>query len=140
MVAGLALMGVELMAVDAAFYLMFLGAAAVLVGFIELGGADLPAWGQWLAYAVLAVASLVLFRQRLYDRLCGNKQGYDNASVGALVLVDNELAVGGEARVRHRGTEWTARNAGSCAIAAGASARVMQMDGSVLEIEAAAPA
>ena len=59
LVVGLVLMVLELAAVDAAFYLVFLGAAAVLVGVAESAGAGLPLWGQWLMYGVLAVASHV---------------------------------------------------------------------------------
>ena len=66
---GIVLMGVELTAVDAAFYLIFVGAAAVCVGIIGLAGVDLPVWGPvgW-RFAVLAVASMVLFRGKLYDK------------------------------------------------------------------------
>lgn len=140
LIGGLVLMGVEITAVDAAFFLMFLGAAAVLVGLVELGGAGLPAWGQWLLYAVLAISSLVLFRKRLYDKLRGGLPGYESVAAGGLVDVAEDLAVGGEARVRYRGTAWTARNLGPDAIAAGAKARVVRAEGTVLEIKGLAPA
>lgn len=139
LIGGLALMGVELTAVDAAFYLMFLGAAAVLVGLLELSGIGLPAWGQWLVYAVLAVASLVLFRKRLYDRLRGHAPGYQSVAGGSLVDVAEDLAVGAETRVRYRGTQWTARNLGPGALPAGAKARVVRAEGAILEIEDPAP-
>ena len=139
LIGGLALMGVELTAVDAAFYLMFLGASAVLVGLLELGGVGLPAWGQWLVYAILAVTSLVLFRKRLYSSLRGGLPGYESVAAGGLVHVAEDLAVGGETRVRYRGTEWTARNLGPGAIAADASARVVRAEGTVLEIKGLAP-
>ena len=140
LIGGLALMGVELTAVDAAFFLMFLGASAVLVGLLELGGAGLPAWGQWLVYAVLSVTSLVLFRKRLYSRLRGHLPGYQSVAAGGLVDVAEDLAVGAETRVRYRGTQWAARNLGPGALAAGARARVVRADGAVLEIEGLPPA
>ena len=68
---GIILMGVELTAVDAAFYLIFVGAAAVCVGLVGLAGVDLPVWGQLLGFAILAVAFMVMFRGRLYDRIRG---------------------------------------------------------------------
>ena len=140
LIGGLALMGVELTAVDAAFYLMFLGAAAVLVGLLELSGVGLPAWGQWLVYVVLAITSLVLFRKRLYGRLRGHAPGYQSVAGGGLVDVVEDLAVGAETRVHYRGTQWTARNLGPGALAAGARARVVRAEGTVLEIEGLAPA
>ena len=41
-ILGVALLGVELLAVDAQFYLVFAGLAAVLVGLLGLVGVDLP--------------------------------------------------------------------------------------------------
>ena len=43
-------MGVELAVVDAAFYLIFVGAAAVCVGIIGLAGFALPESGQLLVF------------------------------------------------------------------------------------------
>ena len=139
LIGGLVLMGVELTAVDAAFFLMFLGASAVLVGILELSGAGLPFWGQWLAYAVLAVTSLALFRKRLYNKVRGRAPGYQSVTAGGLVEVAEKLAVGGETRVRYRGTQWTARNLGPSAITAGASAQVVRAEGTVLEIKGLPP-
>ena len=87
LVVGGVLLALELTFIDAAFYLAFLGAAAVLVGIIEVGGAELPLWGQWLLYAVLAVVTMVLFRKRLYDKMRGELPGYDATPVGAEVTV-----------------------------------------------------
>ena len=54
---GILLLGAELVGVDAAFYLMFVGAAAICIGILGLGGMDLPIWGQYLAFAALAITS-----------------------------------------------------------------------------------
>ena len=57
MVLGALLLGVELFAVDAQFYLVFLGVSAALVGLAALMGIELPEWGQWALFATLALIS-----------------------------------------------------------------------------------
>ncbi len=133
--AGIVLMGLELAAVDAAFYLVFLGAAAILVGIAVFGDPGLPIWGQWALYAVLAVASMVFFRRKLYDRLRGGAQGFDNSTVGEIVEVAEEVPAGGRTRVAMRGTQWTATNVGTMAMDAGAQARVVAVSGATVDIE-----
>ena len=135
---GIVLVGIELVGADLAFYLVFVGAAAMVVGIVEAAGAELPATGQWLGFAAVAIASMVLFRERLYNRL--RAPGFDNAVAGAAgrVSVDEAVAAGGSTRVRLRGTEWDAANVGATAIAAGATARVVAVEGNVLQIVAEA--
>ena len=135
-IVGGILAGVELTAVDAAFYLVFLGVAAVLVGVFELAGADLPASGQWLLFAALAVGSMVLFRKKLYTRLRGNLPGFDNSAVGSVVAVAESVPLGGETRVTLRGSQWSAKNVGPVPIAAGDQARVVEARGTMLDIAA----
>lgn len=135
LIAGVVLMVLELAAVDAAFFLVFLGAAAVLVGIVVLGDPGFPIWGQWVLYGVLAVASMVFFRRKLYDRLRGGAQGFDNSTVGEVVVVAQDVPVGGRTRVDMRGSRWTANNVGIEAIDAGAQARVVAVSGATVDIE-----
>lgn len=133
---GVVLVGIEVAMVDLAFYLVLLGAAAIGVGIFEAAGADLPAWGQWLLYAVLAVAGMFLLRERLHQRLRGSARGFDNSASGTIVDVDEEVAPGLETRVALRGTRWTATNVGTSTIAAGAKARIVASEGTALHIVA----
>ena len=133
--AGILLMVIELAAVDAAFYLVFLGAAAVLVGIAVVGDPGLPIWGQWALYGVLAVASMVFFRRKLYDRLRGGVQGFDNSTVGEIVEVAEDVPPGGRTRVAMRGSQWTATNVGAVAIDAGAQARIVAVSGATVDVE-----
>ena len=136
LIAGIVLMVLELSAIDAAFYLVFLGAAAVLVGVAVLGDPTLPVWVQWLLYGVLAVASMVFFRRKLYDRLRGGAQGFDNSTVGEVVEVGEDVPAGGRTRVAMRGSEWTANNVGTVAIDAGTQARIVGLSGAAVNIVA----
>ena len=128
------LMALELTALDAAFYLMFIGAAAVLVGIVEASGAALPAWGQWLLFAFLGLASMLLFRKQLYDRLRGSAVGFDSSPAGELLEVAEDIAPGARTRVVLRGTKWDAMNVGAASIEAGKPARVVKMRGTKLDI------
>ncbi len=135
LIIGIVLAGAELLT-DAAFYLAFAGVAAICVGLLGLAGVGLPAWAQWVAFSILAIASMVLFRQKCYDRLRGGGGGaeFRHAAVGAAVVVDEDVASGGRTRVRLQGTEWTAVNVGPDAMPRGTGAVVVDTDGVALEI------
>ena len=138
LIAGILLIGLELTVADLAFYLVFIGAAAVVVGVLEAGGAGLPAAGQWLLFAVLAFASMLLFREKLYKRL-RTVPGFDNAAAGpaGTVAVGEDVPPGASTRVSLRGTEWDARNVGATPIEAGEQAQVVKTEGAVLQIVSA---
>ncbi|MXY25902.1 MAG: hypothetical protein F4Y45_15465 [Acidobacteria bacterium] len=138
LIVGIVLIGGELMT-DAAFYLVFAGAAAVVVGLLGLAGLALPVWAQWVAFSVLAIGLMVLFRRKLYDRLRGGLPELQHPAVGAVVVVTEEVAPGGRTRVRLQGTDWNAVNSGATSIAAGADARVVEADGVELRIAAHTP-
>lgn len=133
LIVGIVLAGAELLS-DAAFYLAFAGAAAIGVGLLGLAGVDLPVWAQWVVFSAAAVASMVLFRRKLYDRLHGGLPPMRHAAVGAAVAVGEDVPPGGHTRVRLQGTDWTAVNVGPAPIPAGADARVVEIDGVELRI------
>ncbi len=54
-IIGVVLLCAELFAIDAQFYLVFIGIGAVIVGLGQLLGLDLPMWGQWLLFAALSI-------------------------------------------------------------------------------------
>ena len=135
MIIGALLLGAELMGVDAAFYLVFIGFAALLVGLAELAGAGLEVWVQWIVFAALAAVSMVLFRKKLYAKLRGDGVGYQTGPAGEIVTVDNALEPGQSGRLSYRGTDWTIVNAGGASIGAGEQARIVAVDGLKLKLE-----
>lgn len=136
MVLGAVLLGAELFAIDAQFYLVFLGISAALVGLASLVGIVMPEWAEWLAFAVLALISFFTFRKSLYEKLHGGLTGYRDSLSGETLKIDQDLAAGAEARVEYRGTKWTARNVGDVAIASGARAVVVKAEGLTLHVQA----
>ena len=131
-IAGIVLMVVELAAVDAAFYLVFLGIAAVIVGIVVLGDPTLAIGIQWILYGVLALASMLFFRRKLYERMRG--RGFDNSSVGEIVELAEEVPAGGSTRVEMRGSQWTATNVGNTPMGAGVKARIVAVRGAGIDI------
>ncbi len=136
MILGAILLGAEMFAIDAQFYLVFLGVSAILVGVATLLGVEMALWMQWAVFGVLSLIFMFSFRRRLYEKIRGNVEGFRDSLAGVSVAVDNDLVPGGETRLEYRGTKWTARNVGSAVIAAGTRARVVRAEGLTLHIEA----
>ncbi len=133
-VVGAMLFISELAFIDAQFYLVFVGTAALLVGLLSLGGIAMPEWLQWLVFAGLSVASMVLFRRQLYDLTRRHNQHIDIGPTGEYVVVPIELAPGATCRVEFRGSTWTAQNTGDQAIVPESQARIVNVDGLTLQI------
>ena len=136
MITGAALLGSELLLVDAEFYLVFLGLSALLVGVFGLAGPELPVWGQWLAFGGLSLVAMVGFRRRLYAKLRPPVQGFENPLTGETGVASEMLAPGARGNVEVRGARWTARNVGESAIAPGSAVRVQAVDSLELQVVA----
>lgn len=133
---GLLLLAAELFFIEADFFLVFLGVAAVLTGVLGWAVPELPAWGQFVAFAVLALVSMVLFRKRVYRLLRRQVADLPNDMLREPLELPAGLPVNGSCRVELRGSTWNARNVGAVPIAPGGKARVVAVDGITLNIEA----
>ncbi len=136
MIIGAVLLGAELFAVDAQFYLVFLGISAALVGLASLFGVVMPDWVQWTVFAALSLVSFFTFRKSLYEKIRGGAVGFRESISGDSVNIPDDLAPGSDARIEYRGTRWTARNVGGQTISGGSRARVVKVDGLTLHVEA----
>lgn len=136
MILGAVLLCAELFAVDAQFYLVFLGVSAALVGLASLIGIPMPEWGQWLAFAIVSLFFFFTFRKTLYTKLRGGGEQYDSSPRGKSVRIIDELAPGADGRTEYRGSKWNVVNVGSAPIAAGTRARVVEVDGLTLHVSA----
>jgi inner membrane protein len=131
---GAILLGSELTFVNAQFYLVFVGASALVVGVLALTGAATADWLQWLIFAVLAVTSLLTFRGRVYERMRRTLPVMRSGPAGEIVTLPLELPPGETCRLEYRGSSWSAINAGESVIAAGTRARVERVDGLTLVV------
>lgn len=134
-ILGAALLGAEMFVIDAQFYLVFFGFAALIVGALGLAGIDLAIWAQWLLMGVLAVLLLLAFRRRLHERVRrveGTVQ--DRVAAGDRLRMSIPLAPGESGKVEFRGTSWSAINEGARAIEVGEQAEILGMDGLTLRL------
>ena len=136
MVLGAVLLCAELFAIDAQFYLVFLGVAAALVGLASLVGIPMPEWGQWLAFAIVSLFFFFTFRKTLYLKLKGGGEEYKATLHGQSVKIQDDLEPGKDGRTEYRGSKWTVVNVGSEPIAAGTRAKVVEVDGLTLHVSA----
>jgi membrane protein implicated in regulation of membrane protease activity len=131
---GAILLVSELAFVDAQFYLVFVGASALVVGFLDLSGLLPAVWLQWLLFAVLAIFSMVAFRRRIYARMRRKLPAMKQGPAGETVVLPAELKPGETCRLEYRGSSWNAVNGGKTAIAAGQRAHIDRVDGLTLVV------
>ena len=92
---GAILLGSELAFVDAQFYLVFVGGAAFVVGFVELTGLSLAVWLQWLLFAFLAGFGMLAFRRRIYEYM---RRNLPASTLAAATMVVSSVAFVNAAR------------------------------------------
>jgi membrane protein implicated in regulation of membrane protease activity len=132
-ILGTLLLGAELFAVDAQFYLIFIGAGAIVVGLVGMLGIDLPVWLQWLLFAGLSIAAMLTIRKQLYSSL-KRPLAHVDGDVHQLVRIPEELEPGKSTRVEYRGSGWTALNVGKNPIPAGHEVKIEAVDGLTLRV------
>jgi inner membrane protein len=131
---GAILLGTELMFIDAQFYLVFVGGAALLVGFLEIAGIVDAVWLQWLIFALLAATSMLTFRRRVYERMRRNLPIMRHGPAGQSVTLPQSLVPGESCRLEFNGSSWSAVNGGKVPIAAGSKAHIERVDGLTLVV------
>ena len=133
-ILGALLLGSELLIVDAGFYLVFIGIAAAITGLIELAGAGLEPWVQWILFSVISLALMVLFRKKLYAKLRGSGVGYEAGPAGEIVTLEQVLEPGDKGRLAFRGTEWTVINESDESFKAGQHVQIRGVEGLTLRL------
>jgi membrane protein implicated in regulation of membrane protease activity len=131
---GTLLLAGELFVVEADFYLVFLGFSAVVVGGLALLGLGGPVWSQWLIFAVVALASTIFFRRRVYQRLRPPGGAVSDSVLGEWVVARDAIAPGALGQAELRGAVWSTRNTGGAVIPPGGRARVVRVEGLVLDV------
>src|SRR5262245_31363881 len=116
------------------FYIIFLGAAAVVVGLLSLMIFQGPDWLQWVLFATFSIASIAFFRKRLLKRLEIPRRPDLDTIVGKIAMVIEPIACGSVGRVELSGTAWSARNLGQHPLSSGQSVTVEQLDGLILGV------
>jgi membrane protein implicated in regulation of membrane protease activity len=136
-IAGAILLGAELIFVNAQFYLVFIGSAAIVVGILTALAPALLPWGQWALFAVLAIVSMLTFRSRVYRRLYRGAPPVHTGPVGTVITLQVPLAPGESCQAEHAGTFWTVRNDSSSPMPSGSRARIASVHGLTLLVRPA---
>ena len=137
-VLGALLLGTE-MIIDAEFYLVFLGVAAVSVGLFNVAIYDVSVLADWLSFSALAAGSIVLFRSKLYLKIRGNLPNRNEGVIGEFATAIETIAPGALGKVDLRGTSWNARNSGPAEIPAESRIQVVAMNGVTLDVTSETP-
>jgi membrane protein implicated in regulation of membrane protease activity len=114
-------------------FALFFGVGAIVVA--PLAALGVPEVGQWLAFIVFSVASLLGLRRRLTVALSRHPPAPAEL-VGETGVVVAEVPVKGEGRVELRGVPWSARTAGGVALPVGRRCRVERVEGLTLWLRA----
>jgi membrane protein implicated in regulation of membrane protease activity len=136
MIGGVILLGAELAFVDAQFYLVFVGTAAIIVG-IVVTFVQLDQWVQWALFALLTIGAMVFFRGRIYRRLRGHLPVVRMGPSGDVLTLPVALAPGESCRTEHCGSFWTVRNDSEVPIPSGANVRIARVQGLTLLVHPA---
>jgi membrane protein implicated in regulation of membrane protease activity len=131
-ICGAILFAAELGLVNAQFYLVFVGSAAIIVGLITALRPGLAVWAQWASFALLALLSMVTFRSRLYRWMRGHPPAVASGPAGGVLTLPTALDPGQTCQAEHGGTFWTVRNDGHAVLPAGTRARIARVDGLTL--------
>jgi len=133
---GLGLLVLEML-VPGTFFL-WLAVAAGIVGLLILLAPDIGWQTQFLIFAVLSVGAIAAFRFWLHrhptetaDDLL-NRRGAQH--LGEIVLIESTFH-GGQGRVKLGDSSWQARSKDGTDFAAGARARVTEVNGATLTVE-----
>jgi membrane protein implicated in regulation of membrane protease activity len=136
---GLILVALEL-AASGGFYVIFFGIAAIAIGGLHLFDIAGPVWMQLLLFSVIAVASLLLFRNPLLHWLQLGSPGSDvDSLVGETAFPIEDIPPGAVGRAELRGTVWSARNISSGTLPRGGRCRVVKVDRLIIHIESERP-
>jgi membrane protein implicated in regulation of membrane protease activity len=132
---GFVLLLLELMT-PGGFYIFFFGAGAIAVGLLAAAGlAGEPAF-QWLLFAAISIAALLLFRKPLQKKLSALPGREVDGLVGETAVAINDIGVQQIGKAELRGSAWNALNSGDSLITAGQRCRVERVEGLMLYVRA----
>src|SRR5262245_51659357 len=126
---GLGLIGAELFLTPGGLFLLFFGAAGLVVGLLGLVGVVTDPALQLLLFALVAGLDLVLFRRSLVARLRTGGQPDVAELVGETAVALGPLVASGVGSAELRGAIWRARNVGKFDVAVGQRCRVERVEG-----------
>ena len=118
-IVGIVMLAVEVI-IPGGIIMLFLGAAALIVGILAGLGMAGPLSVQLALFSVLSVVSLLTLRGPILRRIKAGGQDLEvDTVVGKTVIATADIATKGEGKVELRGTSWSAENIGDEPISKG---------------------
>ena len=93
-IAGVVVLAAELLAIEAQFYLVLVGVAALLTGIGVAVGLPGQPYAEWGLFAVLAIVLMFGVRRQLYGRLVGSPPPMYETVVGEIATVSETIEPG----------------------------------------------
>ena len=136
------LLGFALLAGEAvtpgAFFFLFFGLGAIVVGVVAWLGLVDSAAVQWLLFSLVSLVFLFPLRGRLVRWVGSGEDAAKSvdALVGQTAVLLDDLPPGEVGKAELRGTAWSARNGDAHALRKGQRGKVMRVDGLTLWLQA----
>lgn len=128
---GLLLMAAEVLT-PGGFFLIFFGAAGLLVALATAAEITTTIASQGVVFAVLSILLLAMLRRPLARRLHAQKRVPVDSLIGEVGIVLVEMSGQGTGSIELRGSAWKARNAGGTTLQVGQRGRVERVEGLTL--------
>ena len=132
-VAGLVLLGLEALT-PGGFFILFFGVGAVVVGVLAGAGLLESPAAQTLAFSILSVVSLLLFRKPLLQWMRRHERPRPpvDALESEVAVLLEDLPPGGVGKAELRGSAWSARTRLPGGLPRGQRCRIERVDGLTL--------
>ncbi len=137
-IAGLALLGLEIL-IPGLIVFLFFGAAAIIMGALQKLGLAGPVWFQWVLFSLLSVISLLTLRGPILRRLARKDDGGGeiDSVIGQSVVLLSDIAPGAPGKAELRGTSWSAIATNEESLPMGARCVVEAVQGLTIYVRAA---
>jgi membrane protein implicated in regulation of membrane protease activity len=137
-IAGLALLGLEVL-IPGLIIFLFFGAAAIILGVLKGIGVAGPVWFQWVLFSLLSVISLLTLRGPILRRLARKDDGTPDIDslLGQSVVLLSDVTPDEPGKAELRGTSWSALGVHEESLPRGTRCVVESVKGLTLYVRAA---
>lgn len=116
------------------FVLLFFSIAAFLTAVLTFMISISLQW-QFFIFALLALASLFAFKEKLVKVVCAKDKNQVNIDVNQTIVLSSDIAAYAEERVAYQGSDFTAYNASDRPLKKGERAMIIKTDGIKLHLK-----
>jgi len=116
------------------FFVMFLGAGALITATLLWTGVSLNNAAQWLTFSAVSALGVLLLRPKLMQWFGPSSEERFEEHKGQTVVVVEDVLPGKTGKIKYRGAEWQSATTEADSISAGENAVITHLDGIVVYI------